>query len=204
MLYYFDLFGTAVFAMSGALVAGRKSLDLLGVFVIAGVTAVGGGTMRDLLLDRLPVFWMVDPMYLIVITAAALLTVGYVRFRPPPDNMLLVADAFGLAIFTVIGAQIAETAGQPTFIVVLMGMMTGVAGGMLRDILCARVPMILRRDIYATAAILGALLYIVVQEIGFSRMVAMYVGAGSVLILRLLAILKGLRLPVFKLPQDPY
>lgn len=204
ILYYLDLFGVAVFAVSGALVAGRKSLDLLGVFLIAGVTAIGGGTTRDVLLDRFPIFWMVDPMYLIVITAATLLTVAYVRFRPPPGNSLLVADAFGLAIFTVIGAQIAEAAGQPVFIIVLMGTMTGVVGGMLRDVLCARVPMILRRDIYATAAILGAVLYVVLQAIGVASMISVYVSMTSITILRLLAILKGLRLPIFKLPQQPY
>ncbi len=204
IIYILDLFGVAVFAISGALAAGRKSLDLLGVLVIAVVTAIGGGTMRDLLLDRFPLFWMEDVLYLVVITAAAMLTVGYVRFRRPPGNSLLVADAFGLAIFTVIGAQVAEAAGQPAVIVVLMGMMTGTAGGMMRDVLCARVPMILRRDIYATAAIVGALLYLMLQEIGLSRAVATYAGMASVAVLRLLAILKGLRLPVFKLPGEPY
>src|SRR5918998_745786 len=102
-----DLLGVAVFAVSGALAAGRKSLDLLGVLVIAVVTAIGGGTIRDLLLNRHPIFWIADPTYLVVICIAAALTIVYVRLRAPPGNSLLVADALGLALFTITGAQIA-------------------------------------------------------------------------------------------------
>src|SRR5690606_23714104 len=127
--------------------AGRKSLDLLGVLVISVVTAIGGGTLRDLLLDRHPIFWIDQPIYLIVISVAALLTLAYVRVRPPPGNSLLLADAFGLALFTVTGAQIAEGAGLSPIIIVIMGTMTGVAGGALRDVLCAEVPLIRRRDV---------------------------------------------------------
>lgn len=203
MLYILDLFGVAVFAISGALAAGRKSLDLLGVFVIAVVTAIGGGTLRDLLLDRHPIFWLADPTYLVVISIAAVFTIVYVRLRRPPGNSLLVADAFGLAIFTVIGAEIADAAEMPAIIVVLMGTMTGVVGGVLRDVLCAEVPLILRRDIYATAAIAGAVLYVIVQHLGLGLPTATYAGMAAVALLRLLAILRGLRLPVFKLPQEP-
>src|SRR5690606_35899885 len=122
-LYLLDLIGVAVFAVSGALAAGRKSLDLLGVLVVAVVTAIGGGTLRDLLLDRHPIFWIEDQTYLIVITVAALFTIGYVRLHRPPNKSLLIADAFGLAVFTVIGAQVAESAGHPPLMIVLMGMM---------------------------------------------------------------------------------
>lgn len=203
IIYLLDLIGVAVFAISGALAAGRKSLDLLGVIVIAVVTAIGGGTLRDLLLDRHPIFWIADPTYLIVISIAALLTLSYVRLRPPPGNSLLLADALGLALFTIIGAQIAEATNLSPIIVVLMGTITGVAGGVLRDVLSAEVPLILRRDIYATAAIVGASLYLIMQEIGFGRSVAAWIGMTTVVLLRLLAILRGLRLPVFRLPQGP-
>lgn len=204
IFYLLDLFGVAVFAISGALAAGRKSLDLLGVLVIAVVTAIGGGTLRDLLLDRHPIFWIADPTYLIVISIAALLTMLYVRLRRPPRNSLLIADAAGLALFTIIGAQIAEAEGLSPIIIVLMGTMTGVAGGVVRDVLCAEVPLILRRDVYATAAIAGATLYLVVQGIGLGRSAAIGIGIAAVVVLRLLAILHGLRLPVFRLPQAPY
>jgi uncharacterized membrane protein YeiH len=202
IIYYLDLLGVAVFAISGALAAGRKSLDLLGVLVIAVVTAIGGGTLRDLLLDRHPIFWIADPTYLVVISVAALLTLAYVRLRRPPGNSLLIADAFGLALFTIMGARIAEAAGLSPIIIVLMGAMTGVAGGILRDVLSAEVPLILRRDIYATAAIAGASLYLVVQAIGWGEIAATGVGVGAIALLRMLAILRGLRLPVFRLPDE--
>src|SRR6185503_19318586 len=128
MLFYVaDLIGVAVFAVSGALAAGRKGLDLLGVVVIATVTAVGGGTVRDLLLDRHPVFWIAEPGYLYVTIAAALLTLAYTRRLPPPDRALAVADALGLALFTVSGARIAEGAGMANVVVVIMATITGVA-----------------------------------------------------------------------------
>src|SRR5690349_3603877 len=128
-----DLIGIGVFAISGALAAGRKRLDLLGVFVLASVTAIGGGTVRDLLLDRHPIFWLTDVAYLAVIVVAVALTFAYVQYRRPPLASLLVADALGLALFSVAGAQIAENAGLPAVSVVLLGTLTGVGGGVIRD-----------------------------------------------------------------------
>jgi uncharacterized membrane protein YeiH len=203
MVYLLDLLGVAVFAVSGALAAGRKSLDLLGVLIIAVVTAMGGGTTRDLLLDRHPIFWIADPVYLVVISIAAALTIVYVRLRPPPGNSLLIADALGLALFTITGTQIAEASDHSAIIVVLMGTITGVAGGALRDVLTAEVPLILRRDVYATAAIAGACLYLLAQQSGIAAPGAAVIGMAAVVVLRLLAILYGLRLPVFHLPQKP-
>ena len=105
--YLLDLVGVAVFAVSGALAAGRRGLDLIGVLVLGVVTAIGGGTIRDVLLNRHPIFWLADPNFLIVITSAAMLTVAYVRWRAAPHSALLVADALGLALFSVAGAQVA-------------------------------------------------------------------------------------------------
>lgn len=195
--------GVAVFAVSGALAAGRKSLDLLGVIVIAIVTAIGGGTLRDLLLNRHPIFWIDDPTYLVVILAVAFLTLFSVRRRPPPANSLLIADAMGLAVFTLIGTQIGEAADLSPLIIVLMATMTGVAGGVIRDVLTAEIPLILRRDIYATAAIAGSSSYLVLQALGMPLSYATWIGTGVVVGLRLLAILRGLRLPIFRLPQPP-
>ena len=147
--------------------AGRKRFDLLGVAVIATVTAIGGGTTRDVLLNRHPVFWIKDPTYLLVILAAAALTLLYVRFRKPPRISLLIADALGLALFTISGAQVAEERNLPGLIVVVMGTITGSAGGLLRDVLSAEVPLLLRQaDLYATAAIAGATAYLVLQAVG--------------------------------------
>ena len=188
----------AVFAISGALAAGRKSLDLVGVVVIATVTAVGGGTLRDLLLDRQP-FWISDPVHLYVIFSAALLTVVYTRRWAPPERALMVADALGLALFTISGAQIAERAHLPAIVVVIMGTMTGVAGGVIRDVLTAEIPLIMRRGrVYATAAIFGAALYLVLQGV-LDRTVAALVGMACIAALRFAAILWDLTIPVFSL-----
>src|SRR5215467_6217651 len=199
--HFLDLVGVAVFAVSGVLAARRRGLDLLGVIVIAAITAIGGGTLRDLLLNRYPIFWITDAQYLAVIIASALLTVGYVRVRPPPEKALLVADALGLALFALSGAQVAEAAQCPPIIVVLMGTMTGVAGGVLRDVITAQVPLILQRDIYATAAIVGVALYLLLQAFGLHRPHAFAAGIVIVIALRLLAIRWGLQLPIFRMPE---
>lgn len=200
-LYLLDLFGVAVFAVSGALTAGRKSMDLFGVVVISVITAIGGGTVRDVLLDRHPVFWISDTTYLIVILAAAGATLVYVRFRRPPGGSLLVADAFGLAVFTFIGAQAAYEAGVSSLIVVLMGAITGVAGGVMRDVLCNEVPLILRREIYATAAIAGATLYVVLEVIGASGLALSLPPIATVFALRLAALRFDIHMPPFA-PKD--
>lgn len=200
--YYLDLIGVAVFAASGVLAARGRNLDILGVVVVAAITAVGGGTLRDLLLDRHPIFWVTDSWYLMVIIASSLMTMAYVRFRPPPGATLLVADALGLGLFALSGAQLAEAADCPPLIVVLMGTMTGVTGGILRDVVTAQVPLILRRDIYATAAIVGIAAYLGLQAVGLPRPAAFGAGMIVVVALRLLAIRRGLHLPVF--PQSKF
>jgi len=199
ILRLLDFLGVAVFAISGALAAGRKHLDLVGVIVIATVTAIGGGTIRDLLLDRNPVFWIADPAYLYVIFTAAIGTVIYARYFDPPDRMLAIADALGLAFFTISGAQIAEIANVPPIVVVIMATLTGCAGGVVRDVLSAEIPMVLRPGhLYATAAILGAVVYLILQNYldrASSALIAMVCAAS----LRLAAIMWELTLPAFRL-----
>jgi uncharacterized membrane protein YeiH len=198
-LYVLDLIGVAVFAISGALAAGRRRLDLIGVLVLAAVTAVGGGTVRDLLLDRRPIFWLTDARYLIVIIVAALATVLYVRWARVPGVTLDVADALGLALFSIAGTQIAEGTGLPALSCVLLGAVTGVAGGVIRDVLTAQVPLVLRRgSLYAAAAIVGASLYVILARIGLARPSAALAGMAVVAGLRLAAIWWGLTLPVFE------
>jgi uncharacterized membrane protein YeiH len=198
LIHFAELLGLAVFAISGALAAGRKQLDWLGMVVIATVTAIGGGTVRDLLLDRHPVAWIAHPDYLWVALAAAFFTLAYVRFRQPPSRALLIADALGLALFTLSGAQIAEQAGAHGIIVVVMGTITGVVGGVLRDVLTGEIPLILRdQDIYATAAIAGAALYLLLQRLGLDRDMAALAGMSIVAALRLAAIFWHLKMPVF-------
>jgi uncharacterized membrane protein YeiH len=198
--YYLDLAGVAVFAVSGVLAARDRNLDLFGVIVVAAITAIGGGTLRDLLLDRHPIFWVADAWYLMVIIVAALVTVAFVRLRPPPGITLLVADTLGLALFALSGAQLAEAAQCPPLIVVLMGTMTGVTGGILRDVITAKVPLILQREIYATATIVGVAVYLALHALGMPRAGAFGGGMIVVVVLRLTAIRWRLHLPVFDQP----
>jgi uncharacterized membrane protein YeiH len=204
LLAALNLLGAAVFAVSGVLAAGRKSLDLLGVLVVAIVTAIGGGTLRDLLLDRHPIFWFHETEHLLVIVAAALLTLVYLRFRRPPERSLLIADALGLALFTIGGTQVAVAAALPAVIAIIMGVITGVAGGVVRDILTAEIPLILRRGhLYATASITGATLYLLLLSAGAPRPLPALIGMLAVVLLRFASILWGLRLPVFALTDPP-
>lgn len=202
-LQLIEFAGVAVFAISGALAAGRKSLDLLGVIVIAMVTATGGGTVRDLLLDR-TVFWIARPEFLVVTFAAALLTIPYVRYSRPPEKFLLIADALGLALFSIAGTRIALGLDAGGLVAVVMGMITGAFGGVLRDVLCNEIPMILRKGhIYATAAIVGCALLVALDGLGVPANVANTAGASTVALLRLAAIAFGLSLPVFSLNAAP-
>jgi uncharacterized membrane protein YeiH len=199
-LYLIDLAGVAVFAVSGVLAAGRKKLDLFGVVVLALVTAIGGGTLRDVLMDRGQVFWTSDPTYLVVITAVALLTVQWVKRFPTPDHALELADAAGLAFFVIGGARIAIEAGLPGLSVVVMGVMTGVAGGVVRDVLTAEIPFILRhRQLYATAAIAGVAAYLGAGGLGVAETPASLIGMGVTFALRLASIYGDLRVPAFHL-----
>ncbi len=198
LLYVLDLFGVAVFAASGALAGVATQLDLLGVIVLASITAIGGGTLRDVLLARHPIFWMHDsgPVYTILAATAA--TLLWVHVLPAPTDALLIADAIGLAVFAISGAQVAEKAGCRVLVIVLMGTLTGSGGGVLRDVLCAKVPLILRQEIYASAAILGILVYLLVRRAAQAP-TAWAFAAGFVTVAgtRLAAIAYDLKLPVF-------
>jgi uncharacterized membrane protein YeiH len=204
ILYIAGLLGVAVFAVSGALSAGRKNFDLLGVAVIAFVTAVGGGTIRDLLLDQNPIFWIRDTTYLYVVLGASAATLVYVRFTKPPQLSLLIADALGLALFTIGGAQIAEAQGLPAIIVIFMATLTGAMGGVIRDILCGEIPMLLRPgELYATIAIAGASAYLILQKLGVAVDIAAPIGMITVAVFRIIAIFWKLRLPVFSVRDEP-
>jgi uncharacterized membrane protein YeiH len=197
MGYLLDLFGTAVFAATGALAGGRKRMDLFGVVVVALATALGGGTIRDAVLGARPVFWVSDPTYVIVAASAALVTFFVAHFARLPGKALLVADAFGLAVFTAIGAHRSLAFGTGALVAMIMGMMTGVAGGMVRDILCGEIPLVLRKEVYAIASLAGGAVLCLLAAA--SLPVAVYMAAAAVVTLgvRLAAIHWKLSLPVF-------
>jgi uncharacterized membrane protein YeiH len=197
LLYWLDLFGIIVFAFSGALMAGRYKLDPFGVVVLASVTAVGGGTIRDVILQA-PVFWVEKPYYLYVVLATALLTIILIR-EPKliPKRFLLIADAFGLALFAVLGTQKSLDLGAAIPVAIVLGTITGVAGGMIRDVLCNVIPMILRQEIYALAAILGGGLFVLLDYLNWSENNALMAAVSATLILRLAAIYWHVSLPAF-------
>lgn len=185
------------------LAAARKGLDLLGISVVAIVTAIGGGTLRDLLLDRNPIFWIADTRYLWVALLAIALTLAGLRFWFASHRAVLVADAFGLAFFAISGAQITLQLGHPALIAVLMGMITGVAGGMLRDVLTRDVPLVLSPGhLYATAAIAGCVLYILLSRTSLPDEMAALAGMVLTACLRLAAIAYDLSLPTVTMPED--
>ncbi len=201
LLYAFDLFGVAVFAASGTLAGAAAQLDLLGVLVLASITAIGGGTIRDVLLGKHPIFWIKDSGPIYAIFAGTVATLIWIHYRPVPLNALIVADALGLALFAISGAQVAEKAKCTPLIVVLMGTMTGAGGGVLRDLLTAKVPLIFRQDIYASAAIAGILVYLALRAIKTPTGTAFAAGFITVAGTRFAAIAYEWRLPVFALPQ---
>jgi len=197
LLYYLDIFGIIVFAISGALMAGRYKLDPFGVVVLASVTAIGGGTIRDIILQT-PVFWVIEPNYLYIILTTALLTIVLIR-QPKriPKRFLLISDALGLALFSVLGTQKSLALGSPIPVAIVMGMITGVAGGMIRDVLCNVIPMILRKEIYALAAMLGGGLFVIFNLLGWSENEATIIAVLGALLLRLAAIYWQVSLPAF-------
>jgi uncharacterized membrane protein YeiH len=193
---WLNIFGAAVFALSGALEARRKGMDVFGATVVSLVTALGGGTLRDLLLQHGAVFWVADPVPVIAVTLTALAT--FFAWHPLPrtfGRMLLVADAAGLAVLTILGEQKALAAGVSPVVALVMGIITGVAGGILRDILCNEIPLVLRREIYATAAAVGGLLFLGLRALHMGGALPALLAVATVFIVRLIALRLNLSLP---------
>ena len=200
LLYFIDLFGTAVFAISGVLLAGRLKMDPFGVIVLASVTAIGGGTIRIMALGATPVFWVKDTLYIGIILVTCLITIIVVR---KPKRLawwvLPVCDAIGLAVFVGIGVDKALQHQSSPMIAVIMGVITGCGGGIIRDVLAREIPMILRSEIYATACIAGGVIQTLALETDMNKDSALLAGILSTLIIRLGAIKWHLSLPTFAL-----
>lgn len=197
LLYWIGLAAVAVNALTGVLDAGRKQMDLVGAVMVGSATALGGGTVRDVLLDR-PVFWISDQTYLLVAFATALLIFFAVRGLKFSQRLFLIPDAIGLALFTVAGTQVALQWHTPWLVASLLGVITGVVGGVLRDVLCNEVPLVfVRGELYASAAWVGALVLIGLQHFGFSPVIAAWSGMAVILVARLLAIAYRITLPTY-------
>ncbi|MCV2218124.1 trimeric intracellular cation channel family protein [Thauera sp. Sel9] len=197
ILYGIGIAGVAAQAAAGVLDAGRKPFDMFGIVVVALAASLGGGSLRDVLLDR-TVFWIADQSYLIAAMIAGLATFVLVRRVRLPARLFLLPDAIGLALFTVSGTEAALAMGAPWLVASLMGVITGVFGGIVRDVLCNEVPLVFNGELYATASWLGALLLLGLMAHGLSPGWAALAGGMTTLLLRLCAIRFRWRLPVFR------
>ena len=197
LIYWVGLVAVAVSALAGVLDSARKQMDLIGAVLVGVATALGGGTVRDVLMSH-PVFWVLDQSYLMVAVVTGAASFFVARRRVIPIRLLLIPDAIGLALFTVIGTQLALQWQAPWLVASLMGVTTGVVGGVLRDILCNDVPLVfLKGELYATAAWVGALALVGLQEIGVAPVVAAWCGMAIVLGLRLAAMAFHITMPAF-------
>lgn len=202
LFYWMDICAVAVCAITATLEAGRKEMDLFGVLVVGLVSGVGGGTVRDLLLGRLPVFWVSDETYLVSALSAGTAAFFIARRMHLPANFFLIPDAIGMALFTVIGSGIALQLGFSAMIATLMGVITAVCGGIIRDVLCNEIPLIFRTEIYATASLAGAALMIALVHGGFSHNTASVVAMLAIVSVRLAAIRWRIELPRFRSNSD--
>ena len=198
LLHILWVIGITAEGVTGALAAGRIRMDLFGVATIACMTAIGGGTLRDVVLGHYPLVWVKSPQYLLVIVAAALVAVLLAdtlmkHFR----TVFLVLDAIGLAAFSVIGARVAMEMGYGVIIAIVAAVLTGAFGGVLRDLMCDRVPLVFQKELYASIAVMAAALYYALAQLGVAENLNIIASVGAALTIRLLAIWRGWALPVF-------
>ena len=199
LLQVFDYLGVFVFAITGAMLAAKKEMDVFGFVVLALMPAIGGGTLRDLILSE-PVFWLSDTTYLFIALLAALITFFAVRFMNRLSDVLLWFDALGLSVFCAIGAAKAMAVTGDPVIGVVMGVITAVAGGILRDVIANETPLVLHKEVYATAAFCGSVCYVLASL--YIADFALVLSVAAAFLVRALGIMLGLSLPVsgYKLP----
>ena len=188
MFQLLDIIGTMAFAMSGALTAMNKKMDPFGVFIIAFVTAVGGGTLRDVLIGRTPVGWMLDLKYAYVIIAAVILSIIFRKKFDRLRTSLFLFDTIGLGVFTLIGLEKGINIGLHPMICIALGTMTACFGGVIRDILCTEIPVIFRKEIYATICILGGTVFFLLRKLNLDNDVLYLTTSLVIIIVRLMAV----------------
>lgn len=194
-LYVLEMLGTAAFAISGALAAARKGMDIFGFFVLALMPAVGGGTLRDVILDRHPVFWIDDVSYVAIALLSAV--VVYFSFYTPGgrQRVLIWMDAMGLALFATLATRICLDYGTGSLVAIMLGVASAVTGGMIRDVICNEIPLILAREVYATAAFVSSAAYAGLYVLGIDSRIALALAVAAGFTLRGLAIVFNWSLP---------
>lgn len=187
-IYFVDLFGTAVFAISGVLTAMHKKFDLVGTLIIGFVTAIGGGTLRDILIGRFPVSWLEDRNYFFAILTGYLIAYFFEQQIIKLRKSMFLFDTIGIGLFTILGIQIALEQGLSTESCLLMGVISACFGGVIRDVLTNEIPLIFRREIYATACLLGGIVYLLLVEFSTNENLNILVAIATVIIIRYLSI----------------
>lgn len=200
-LQFFDYAGVAVFAATGALAASRKQLDIVGFVFFAAITGIGGGTLRDLLLGKLPVFWIQDPGYIAVCVLIAMIVFFLAHLIEYRYRLLLWLDAIGMSAYCVMGTMLGLEAGISAYASIVMGMMTATFGGIFRDLLSGEESVILRDEIYITASLLGAVTYVVMASIPLDRPFTIFVAVSLAFLLRGAALFFGWTIPRYKSKQ---
>ncbi|WP_025650964.1 MULTISPECIES: trimeric intracellular cation channel family protein [Psychrobacter] len=199
LLYLLDMVGVIACAIAGTLLAQHKGFDIAGCILVSMVNAIGGGTLRDMALDRHPLFWMSDLNYVIVITITSLILQIFFHLYHKIDNALKLFDAIGLAAFSVIGFKIALTQDMSPVIAIMMGVWTAIIGGMLRDIICNEIPLVLQREIYISASIAGSVTYLLLDSLGMDAGLNEFVMLGVIFAVRMLALRFDWHLPSIRL-----
>lgn len=204
MLTWLWIVGITAEGMTGALAAGRERMDLFGVIMVALVTALGGGSIRDMLLGKYPLIWVAQPIYVILIVIAAVLTVSIAQLMKYFRQMFLLLDALGLIVFSILGAQTALDMELGVIIAVVGAVVTGVAGGIMRDLLCDQIPLVFRKELYASISIMAALLYVGILALGIDNSIAVGVTLLVGFTVRVLALRFRVNLPVFDYQESYY
>jgi len=192
-----DILGVLAFAISGSLVAMRKKLDPFGVFIIAFATSVGGGTLRDVLIGAQPVFWMKNTQYIFLIMGAYIFAVIFRKNLKYLNKSLFLFDTIGLGLYTIMGTEIGLNANFHPIIIISIATMSASFGGVIRDILCNEIPVIFRKEIYATASVVGSMLFLTLHHFNFNINIIYIATSTIVIAIRLTAVIFHLSLPAF-------